>query len=84
MFTGLKVGLFAGTALALTGTAVADGGDIEERIASLEAMVAELRAELEAANQSDRPDKGARRDDVLDHLNAGVLFHRSHLEGCFC
>ena len=46
MLKGIKVGLLAGTALSLTGLAAADGGDIEERIAALEAMVAELKAEL--------------------------------------
>lgn len=46
MFKAMKVALLAGTALGLTGMAAADGGDIEERIAALEAMVAELKAEL--------------------------------------
>lgn len=46
MFKAMKVVLLAGTALGLTGIAAADGGDIEERIAALEAMVAELKAEL--------------------------------------
>lgn len=46
MFKAMKVALLAGTALGLTEMAAADGGDIEERIAALEAMVAELKSEL--------------------------------------
>ena len=48
MLKGLKVGLLAGTALGLVGPALAQSGDIEERIAALEAMVAELKGELAA------------------------------------
>lgn len=48
MLKGLKVGLLAGTALCLVGSALAQSGDIEERIAALEAMVAELKGELAA------------------------------------
>lgn len=46
MLRGLKTGLLAGTALALSAPAWADQGDLEARIAALEAMVAELKAEL--------------------------------------
>lgn len=46
MIKACKIGLLAGTALALTGVAQADTADLEDRIATLEAMVAELTAEL--------------------------------------
>ncbi|MEO0467616.1 MAG: DcaP family trimeric outer membrane transporter [Pseudomonadota bacterium] len=41
-----KIGLLAGTTLALSGLACADGHDLEDRIAALEAMVQELKTEL--------------------------------------
>ena len=64
MLKGLKFGLLAGTALAVTGIAAADGhDDIEARIAALEAMVAELKADL-AAERADVDEAIVRLDSV--------------------
>ena len=63
MIKGLKAGLLAGTALGLTGLAHADIGDIEDRIAALEAMVAELKSEL-AQERADIDDAVVRLDKV--------------------
>lgn len=48
MFNRVKIALLATTALAVSGAASAQSSSVEERIAALEAMVAELKAELNA------------------------------------
>ena len=63
MLKGLKVALLASAALSATGIAVADSGDIEDRIAALEAMVAELKAEL-AEERADMEEAIVRLDKV--------------------
>lgn len=63
MFKGLRVGLLAGTALSLTELASADIGDMEDRLAALEAMVAELKAEL-AEERAEMDEAIVRLDNV--------------------
>lgn len=63
MFGGLKVGLLLSTALCVTGLAAADGEDMEARIVALEAMVADLKAELES-EKADMDEAIVRLDNV--------------------
>ncbi|MDJ0921588.1 MAG: DcaP family trimeric outer membrane transporter [Henriciella sp.] len=63
MFKGLKASLLIGSALTMSGAAYADISDIEERIAALEAMVEDLKAEL-AEERADVEEAIVRLDKV--------------------
>lgn len=63
MIKALKIGLLAGTAISLAGIASADISDIEDRVAALEALVEELKAEL-AAERADMDEAIVRLDKV--------------------